>query len=38
MRSLDRAQRVLKNHITNVKTQFLSSIRKMRAEQERAVF
>lgn len=38
MRSLDRAQRVLKNHVTNVKTQFLSSIRKMRAEQERAVF
>ncbi len=38
MRSLDRAQRVLKNHITNVKTQYLASIRKMRAEQERAVF
>jgi len=38
MRSLDRAQRVLKNHVTNVKTQFLSSIRKMQAEQERAVF
>jgi DNA-binding GntR family transcriptional regulator len=38
MRSLDRAQRVLKNHITNVKTQFLSSVRKMLAEQERAVF
>ncbi|HOD36468.1 MAG TPA: GntR family transcriptional regulator [Syntrophales bacterium] len=38
MRSLDRAQRVLKNHITNVKTQFLASVRKMRAEQERAVF
>jgi len=38
MRSLDRAQRVLKNHITNVKTQFLSSVRKMLAEQEKAVF
>lgn len=38
MRSLDRAQRVLKNHITNVKTQFLSSVRKMLAEQERAEF
>jgi DNA-binding GntR family transcriptional regulator len=38
IRSLDRAQRVLKNHVTNVKTQFLASIRKMRAEQERAVF
>jgi DNA-binding GntR family transcriptional regulator len=38
MRSLDRAQRVLKNHITNVKIQFLSSVRKMLEEQERAEF
>jgi len=38
MRSLDRAQRVLKNHITNVKTQYLSSVKKMLAEQKRAVF
>ena len=38
MRSLDRAQIVLKNHITNVKIQFLSSVRKMLAEQERAEF
>ncbi len=38
MRSLDRAQRVLKNHITNVKIQFLSSVKKMLAEQERAEF
>jgi DNA-binding GntR family transcriptional regulator len=38
MRSLDRAQRVLKNHITNVKTQYLTSVRKMLAEQERMEF
>ncbi|MEN6466982.1 MAG: GntR family transcriptional regulator [Syntrophaceae bacterium] len=38
MRSLDRAQRVLKNHITNVKTQFLSSINKMMAERKKAIF
>jgi len=38
MRSLDRAQRVLRNHITNVKVQFLSSVKKMLEEQERAEF
>jgi DNA-binding GntR family transcriptional regulator len=38
MRSLDRAQRVLRNHITNVKIQFLSSVRKMLEEQEHAEF
>ena len=38
LRSLERAQTVLKNHITNVKTQVLSSVKKMLAEQERAEF
>jgi DNA-binding GntR family transcriptional regulator len=38
VRSLERAQKVLKNHITNVKTQVLSSVKKMLAEQERAEF
>lgn len=38
LRSIDRAQAVLKNHITNVKTQVLASVRKMLAEQERAQF
>jgi DNA-binding GntR family transcriptional regulator len=36
LRSLDRAQTVLKNHITNVKIQVLSSVRKMLAERERS--
>lgn len=38
LRSMDRAQAVLKNHITNVKVQVLSSVRKMLAEQERSEF
>lgn len=38
LRSLDRAQAVLKNHVTNVKIQVLSSVRKMLAEQERSEF
>ncbi len=38
LRSLTRAQAVLKNHITNVKTQVLSSVRKMLAEQEQSQF
>lgn len=38
LRSLDRAQTVLKNHITNVKIQVLSSVRKMLAERERSEF
>jgi DNA-binding GntR family transcriptional regulator len=38
LRSLDRAQAVLKNHITNVKIQVLSSVRKMLAERERSEF
>jgi DNA-binding GntR family transcriptional regulator len=38
LRSLERAQTVLKNHITNVKVQVLSSVRKMLAEQEQSVF
>jgi DNA-binding GntR family transcriptional regulator len=38
LRSLDRAQTVLKNHVTNVKIQVLSSVRKMLAERERSEF
>ena len=38
VRSLDRAQRVLKNHITNVKAQVLANVRKLLAEQEKAQF
>ncbi len=38
LRSLDRAQAVLKNHVTNVKIQVLSSVRKMLAERERSEF
>ena len=38
VRSLERAQSVLKNHVTNVKIQVLSSVRKMLAEQEKDQF
>ncbi len=38
LRSLERAQSILKNHITNVKVQVLSSVRKMLAEQEKSEF
>lgn len=38
LRSMERAQTVLKNHLTNVKIQVLTSVRKMLAEQEQAVF
>jgi len=38
IRSLSRAQTVLKNHLTNVKVQVMSSIKKMLAEQERSEF
>jgi DNA-binding GntR family transcriptional regulator len=38
VRSLDRAQSVLKNHVTNVKVQVLTSVRKLLAEQEKAQF
>lgn len=38
LRSLDRAQTVLKNHLTNVKIQVVSSVKKMLAEQERSEF
>jgi DNA-binding GntR family transcriptional regulator len=38
LRNLDRAQTVLKNHLTNVKVQVLSSVKKMLAEQERSPF
>ena len=38
LRSMDRAQTVLKNHVTNVKVQVLTSVRKMLAEQERSEF
>ncbi|HVN94811.1 MAG TPA: GntR family transcriptional regulator [Syntrophorhabdaceae bacterium] len=38
LRSLERARTVLKNHLTNVKVQVMSSIRKMLAEQERTEF
>jgi DNA-binding GntR family transcriptional regulator len=38
LRSLERAQSIVKNHITNVKIQVLSSVKKMLAEQERSEF
>ncbi|MEI9478743.1 MAG: GntR family transcriptional regulator [Deltaproteobacteria bacterium] len=38
LRSLERAQKVLKNHLTNVKVQVLSSVRKILAEQEQSPF
>lgn len=38
IRSLERAQTVLKNHLTNVKVQVMSSIKKMLAEQEKSEF
>jgi DNA-binding GntR family transcriptional regulator len=38
LRSLERAQTIVKNHITNVKVQVLTSVRKMLAEQERSEF
>ncbi len=38
LRSLERAQTIVKNHITNVKIQVLSSVKKMLAEQERSEF
>jgi DNA-binding GntR family transcriptional regulator len=38
VRSVERAQSVLKNHVTNVKVQVLSSVRKMQAEQEKGEF
>jgi len=38
LRSLERAQSVLKNHLTNMKIQVLTSIKKMLAEQEQTEF
>ena len=38
IRSLERAQTILKNHLTNVKVQVMSSIKKVLAEQERSEF
>jgi len=38
LRSLERAQKVLKNHLTNVKVQVLTSVRKILAEQEQSPF
>ena len=38
LRSLERAQMIVKNHITNVKIQVLTSVRKMLAEQEQSEF
>ncbi len=38
LRSTERAQSVLKNHLTNVKVQVMTSIKKMLAEQERTEF
>jgi len=38
LRSQERAQTVLKNHVTNVKIQVLSSVKKMLAEQEQSIF
>src|SRR4030042_1600963 len=38
LRSLERAQSVLKNHLTNVKIQVMTSIKKILAEQERSAF
>jgi len=38
LRSLERAQSVLKNHLTNVKIQVMASIKKILAEQEQTEF
>ena len=38
VRSVERAQSILKNHVTNVKVQVLSSVKKMLAEQEKGEF
>lgn len=38
LRNLERAQTVLKNHLTNVKVQVISSVKKMLAEQEHSPF
>lgn len=38
LRSLERAQTVVKNHVTNVKVQVLAGVRKMLAEQAKAQF
>ena len=38
VRSVEKAQTVLKNHVTNVKVQVLTSVRKMLAEQEKGHF
>jgi len=38
LRSMEHAQKVLKNHLTNVKIQVLSSVRKILAEQEHSPF
>jgi DNA-binding GntR family transcriptional regulator len=38
VRSLERAQSVLKNHVTNVKVQVLASVKKMQTEQEKGLF
>jgi DNA-binding GntR family transcriptional regulator len=38
LRSMERAQSVLKNHLTNVKIQVMSSIKKILAEQEQTEF
>jgi DNA-binding GntR family transcriptional regulator len=38
LRSMERAQTVLKNHVTNVKIQVLSSVRKVMEEQEKGQF
>ncbi len=38
LRSLERAQSVLKNHLTNVKIQVMTSIKKVLAEKERTEF
>jgi len=38
LRSMEHAQKVLKNHLTNVKIQVLTSVKKILAEQEHAPF
>lgn len=38
LRSMDRAQMVLKNHVTNVKVQVMASVRKVLEEQQRSEF
>ena len=38
LRSLERAQSILKNHLTNVKIQVMTGIRKVLAEQERTAY